>query len=378
MNFFTREYSLKDLVQPLLTQYRRRLRRRQPLLVLSLAAAGVSYWQQGKMLWQEQLTQEIDDAQGLEDALREVLLAREVEEGVATLLLPQAGALHSEQLMLPNLPAKEMLQAVAWEVQHCVPWETGSYSYNYSAGNNMLGDGQQCQVLLAALPDSMRQTWEELCKRLLLRLEYVSLDVQTSAAELAQAWYAGRALPRSYRQRKEQLLCLPPQLAKRWLPQLACAVLALALLVYGGVWGGRYMARQQLQSVEEQLTKYAVWQERQRESRGIEKQIKQLQGLLQSAKAPAQQISGELEALSRQMQPGTWLTVLEYSGMAKPLLLQGQAVDSAAVQVLAENLQQSGRYGRVELLETQQQGSLVAYKLQLLPQEGKSNAKKAR
>lgn len=377
MNFFTKEYSLKDLMQPLLTQCRRRLRRTRPLLVLSLAAADVSYWQRGEMLWQEQLTHEIDDGQGLEDTLREVLLAREVEEGIATLLLPQASDLHNEQLTLPNLPAKEMLQAVSWEMQHCVPWEAGSYSYNYTVGDNVVGDEQQFQVYLAALPDAMRQTWEELCRRLLLRLEYVSLDVQVSAAELAQAWYAGRALPQSYRQRKEQLLCLPPQLTKRWLPQLACGVLALAFLAYVGAWGGRHMARQQLQSVEDQLTKYAIWQERQRESRRIERQIQQLQGLLQSAKVPEQHFSGELEALSRQMQPGAWLTALEYSGMAKPLLLQGQAVDSAAVQALAEGLQQSDRYSRVELLETQQQGSLVAYKLQLLSQEGKRDAKKA-
>lgn len=377
MNFFTKEYSLKDLVRPLLTQCRRRLRRTQPLLVLSLETAGVSYWQQGQMRWQEQLTQEIDDGQGLEEVLREVLLAHEVEEGIATLLLPQAGTLHSEQLTLPKLPAKEMQQAVAWEVQHCVPWEAGSYSYGYSVSNIFVGDEQQCQVHLTVLPDAARQTCKELCKSLLLQMEYVSLDAQLGAAELAQAWYAGKALPRVYRQNAQQPLQLPPQLARRWLPQLACAVLALSLLVYGGAWGGCYMARQQLQSVEGQLAKYAIWQERQRESKMLEKQILQLQGLLQSAKAPAEKLSSEIEILSRKMLPGAWLTVLEYGGAAKPLLLQGQAVDSAAVQALTESLQQSGRYDRVELLETQQQGSLIAYKLQLLPQEGKSNAKKA-
>lgn len=374
---FTKEYKLKELIEPVLTQCRRRLRRTQPLLVLSLTAAGVSYWQQGKMRWQEQLTQDMDDGQCLQDALREVLLAREVEEGIATVLIPKADSLHSELLTLPRLPAREMQQAAAWEVQHCVPWEAGSYSYGYSVSNIATGDEQQCQVQLAALPDALRQTWEQLCQKLLLRLEYVALDTQLSAEELVQAWYAGKGWPQGYRQQKQKQLPLRIAGLRRYLPRLACAVLALAFCAYGAAWGGRYLAQRQLQGVTKQLAGYAPWQERQRESKMVAKQIQQLQGLLQAAKAPALQVSSELEALSRQMLPGTWLTVLEYGGAAKPLLLQGQAVDSAVVQALAEGLQQSGRYSRVELLETQQQGGLAAYRLQLLPQEGKSDAKKA-
>lgn len=377
MNFFTKEYKLKDLAQPILTQCRHRLRFRQPLLVLSLPAASVSYWQQGQLLWQEQLTQETGKVQDLQEELRELLLAREVEEGVATLLLPRTSALHSEQLTLPSLPAKEMLQAVAWEVQQCVPWEPGSYSYGYSVMDSVTVEDQQYQVLLTALPDAERCTLEKLCAKLLLRLEYISLDTQITAENLAQAWYEGKNLPHAYRQQKEQLLRLPRQLTKRWLPQLACGVLVLAILAYAGSWGGRYMAQHQLQSVHKQLAQYVPWQERQRESREIEKQIRDLQGLLQGAKAPAAQVSSELEALSRLMLPGAWLTALEYAGVQKPLLLQGQAVDSVAVQALADNLRQAGNYSRVELLETQQQGGLVAYRLQLLPQEGHSDEKKA-
>lgn len=373
---FTKEYKLTELLAPLLAQVRCRLRSRQPLLVLSLSAASVSYWQQGKMLWSEQLSQAAAGTQELQDELRTLLLAHEVEENIATVLLPQAEDLHSEQLTLPGLPAKEMLQAVAWEAQHCVPWETDSYSYSYSVNDSVVGDKRQCQVQLTALPDAMRCTLEELCAKLLLRLEYISLDTQITAENLAQAWYAGKALPRAYRQRKQQLT-LPLAPAKRWLAQLACCVLVLALLAYAGVCGGRYLAQHQLQGVEKQLMQYAVWQERQRESRELEKQILQLQGLLQSAKAPVAQVSGELEALSCQIQPGAWLTVLEYSGAGRPLLLQGQAVDSVAVQTLTERLQRSGSYSRVELVETQQQGGWLAYRLQLLPQEGKSDAKKA-
>lgn len=376
---FTKDYKLRDIAGPLLTHLRRRLRCAQPLLVLSLADAGVSYWQQGQMLWQEQLKQDVATAQGLEDELRQLLLQHEVEENITTLLLPQAAALHSEQLLLPLLPQKEMLQAVAWEVQHCVPWEAGSYSYGYSVESSLTGDGQQCQVRLAALPDALRQTWQELCAKLLLHLEYISLDTQLGAENLAQGWYAGKALPHSYRQQKQQSLCLPPQLARRWLPRAACGVLMLALLAYAGAWGGRYLAGQQLQSVQKQLAQLAPWQERQRESKAVEQKIQHLQGLLQGAKAPvAVQAGSELEALCCLMRPGAWLTVLEYSGARKPLLLQGQAVDAQAVQALAQGLQQSGRYSRVELLQTQQQGGLTSYKLQLLPQEGKTDAKKAK
>ena len=64
----------EDLFDPVLCACRRRWRRKQALLLLSMQTGEVAYWQNGEHSWQEQLKKEcLADKQSLTDALREIL-----------------------------------------------------------------------------------------------------------------------------------------------------------------------------------------------------------------------------------------------------------------------------------------------------------------
>lgn len=106
------------------------------------------------------------------------------------------------------------------------------------------------------------------------------------------------------------------------------------------------------------------------ESEAVERNCQRLEKLLATASKPSKEASGELERICRQMMPGCWLTLLEYNGGKKPLVLQGQAVDALALESFVEQLQKCGNYSRVELLQSEQQGNIVVYKLQLKLKEG--------
>lgn len=105
--------SVEELFESVRCALRCRWRRKQALLLLSLQTGEVAYWQNGEHSWQEQLNEEcLADKQRLTDALREILLARDVEEGAAVLLLPAAATVYSEQLLLPLMRRRELQAAL--------------------------------------------------------------------------------------------------------------------------------------------------------------------------------------------------------------------------------------------------------------------------
>lgn len=109
--------SVEELFESVRCALRCRWRRKQALLLLSLQTGEVAYWQNGKRSWQEQLNEEcLADKQRLTDALREILLKREVEEGAAVLLSPATATMYSEQLLLPLMQQRELQAALQWEV----------------------------------------------------------------------------------------------------------------------------------------------------------------------------------------------------------------------------------------------------------------------
>ena len=141
-------------------------------------------------------------------------------------------------------------------------------------------------------------------------------------------------------------------------------------MAYASAWGGCYLAQRDLQEVEQQLEQYAEWEQRMQESEVVERNCQRLEKLLAVASKPSKEAVGELERICRQMMPGCWLTLLEYNGSKKPLVLQGQAVDNLALESFVEQLQKCGNYSRVELLQSQHQGNVLVYKLQLQMKEG--------
>lgn len=367
---YGKSISVEELFEPVLCALCCRWRRKQALLLLSLQTGQVAYWQNGEHSWQEQLNEEcLADKQRLTDALREILLARDVEEGVAVLLLPAAATVYSEQLLLPSMRRRELQAALKWEVQQSVPWMHEDYTYSFEAHVIGEADEQQYQVMFAALQNASRAELEQLCRSLMLKLQGIWLGKVTLDAA-ATAWFAGKPLPPVYRQQQKNLQSVAATF-DRWLPKVSCAVFALALLAYGSAWGGCYLAQRDLQEVEQQLKQYAEWEQRMQESEVVERNCQRLEKLLAAVSKPSKEAVGELERICRQMMPGCWLTLLEYNGSKKPLVLQGQAVDNLALESFVEQLQKCGNYSRVELLQSQQQGNVLVYKLQLQMKEGK-------
>lgn len=367
---YGKSISVKELFEPVLCALRCRWRRKQALLLLSLQTGQVAYWQNGERSWQEQLDEEcLADKQRLTDALREILLARDVEEGAAVLLLPAAAMMYSEQMVLPSMRRRELQAALQWEVQQSVPWMHEDYTYSFEA--HVIGevDEQQYQVMFAALQNASRAELEQLCRSLMLKLQGILLGSKT-IDEAADKWFAGKSLPSIYRQKQR---CLQGVAATfgRYLTKAGCAALGLAILAYASAWGGCYLAQRDLQEVEQQLKQYAEWEQRMQESEVVERNCQRLEKLLAAVSKPSKEAVGELERICRQMMPGCWLTLLEYNGSKKPLVLQGQAVDNLALESFVEQLQKCGNYSRVELLQSQQQGNVLVYKLQLQMKEGK-------
>lgn len=367
---YGKSISIEELFEPVLCALRCRWRRKRALLLLSLQTGQVAYWRNGELSWQEQMDEEfLENKQRLADTLREMLLKREVEEGAMVLLLPAAAMMYSEQLVLPSMRRRELQAALKWEVQQSVPWPEEGYTYSFEVTEFSEAGEQQCRVAFMALQDASRTELEQLCSSLFLKLQGILLD-DITIDEAAVGWFAGKALPTVYRQ-KQKSLQSAAAIFGRWLPKISCAALALALLAYGGAWGGCYLAQRDLQEVEQRLAQYAEWKQRMQESKAVEHRCQRLEKLLATASKPSKEAGGELERICRQMMPGCWLTLLEYNGSKKPLVLQGQAVDNLALESFVEQLQKCGNYSRVELLQSQQQGNVLAYKLQLQMKEGK-------
>ena len=362
--------SVKELFESVLCALRCRWRRNQTLLLLSLQTGEVAYWQNGERSWQEQLNEEcLADKQRIIDALREILLKREVEEGAAVLLLPATETMYSEQLLLPLMQQRELQTALQWEVQQSVPWMHENYTYSFEAHVIGEADEQQYQVMFAALQNTSRAELEQLCRSLMLKLQGILLGSKT-IDEAAEKWFAGKPLPSVYRQKQTRLQGIAATFG-RYLKIAGCAALGLAILAYGTAWGGCYLAQRNLQEVERQLVQYVEWEQRMQESEAVERSCQRLEKLLAAAPKSSKEAVGELECISRQMLPGCWLTLLEYNGSKKPLVLQGLAIDNLALESFVEQLQKCGNYSRVELLQSQQQDNVLIYKLQLQIKEGK-------
>lgn len=362
--------SVEELFEPVRCALRCRWRRKQALLLLSLQTGQVAYWQNGEHSWQEQLNDEcLADKQRLTDALREILLARDVEEGAAVLLLPAAATVYSEQLLLPLMQQCELQAALKWEVQQSVPWPEEGYTYSFEATEFSEAGEQQCRVTFTALQDTSRIELEHLCSSLLLKLQGILLSDMT-LDEAVEGWFSGKSLTPVYRQKQKRLQGIAATFG-RYLTKAGYAVLGLAILAYGSAWGGCYLAQHDLLEVEQQLVQNTVWRQRMQESEAVERNCQRLEKLLAAVSKPSKEAVGELERICRQMMPGCWLTLLEYNGSKKPLVLQGQAVDNLALESFVEQLQKCGIYSRVELLQSQQQGNVLVYKLQLQMKEGK-------
>lgn len=427
------------LINDVMSLIKCRLRRDKPLVLLTLDnKVRLSLYQQSALQWEESFPYENDAA--LEACVRDCLLEHDVEENVPALLLLDAGRLQSEQLTLPTLTAKQLRKTLAWEAEQL--FTECSYCYKTMAATaasegaelttSLQQDAEQQLVQLYALSYAQQKLYGDLCCRLLMKLEAICVLEQESAqkseqgqsalleqevmqadTEMAvkqgdarveravQQWFAGA-----------ELLRFPPlptavdwqyyrDTARTLLPRVACASLLLAVLVFGYAFAAHYLAQGELQSLQQDAERYAVWHERRAESVQLEQRLAALKQQAQQRKAVTG-VSKELEAWGGLRLQGAYLTRLEFKTSQEKqnadalvkaqekqhdtniqgkkiesnkqnaaVTVRGVARDEQALDGLLESLQRSSRYSSVQLVQVQRQADATAFSVQTSVTGGK-------
>lgn len=390
------------------------------LLVIALGeAVRLSLYQQSALQWEESFPYENDAA--LETSVRDCLLEHDVEENVPALLLLDAGRLQSEQLTLPTLTAKQLRKTLAWEAEQL--FTECSYCYKTMAGaaasegaeltTSLQQDAEQQLVQLYALPYAQQKLYGDLCCRLLMKLEAICVLEQESAQKSEQG-DADARVERSVQQwfAGAELLRFPPlptavdwqyyrDTARTLLPRVACASLLLAVVALGYAFAAHYLAQGELQSLQQDAERYAVWHERRAESVQLEQRLAALKQQAQQRKAVTG-VSKELEAWGGLRLQGAYLTRLEFktsqekqnaAALVKAqekqrdtdiqgkkiesnkqnaaVTVRGVASDEQALDGLLESLQRSGRYSSVQLVQVHRQADATAFSVQTSVAGGK-------
>ena len=419
----------------------RRWRADKQLLVIALGeAVHLSLYQQSALQWEESFLYENDAA--LEACVSDCLLEHDVEENVPALLLLDAGRLQSEQLTLPTLTAKQLRKTLAWEAEQL--FTECSYCYKTMAGaaasegaeltTSLQQDEEQQLVQLYALPYAQQKLYGDLCCRLLVRLQAICVLEQESAQKSEQGQSAlleqevmqadtemavkqGDADARVERAVQQwfagaELLAFPQlptavdwqhyrDTARTLLLRIACASLLLAVLVFGYAFAAHYLAQGELQSLQQDAERYAVWHERRAESVQLEQRLAALKQQAQQRKAVTG-VSKELEAWGGLRLQGAYLTRLEFKTSQEKqkadalvkaqekqhdtdiqgkkiesnkqnaaVTVRGVARDEQALDGLLESLQRSSRYSSVQLVQVQRQADATAFSVQASVAGGK-------
>lgn len=391
----------------------RRWRADKQLLVIALGeAVRLSLYQQSALQWEESFPYENDAA--LEACVRDCLLEHDVEENVPALLLLDAGRLQSEQLTLPTLTPKQLRKTLAWEAEQlftecsycCKTMAGAAASEGAELTTSLQQDAEQQLVQLYALPYAQQKLYGDLCCRLLMKLQAICVleqesgqkseqgDADARVERSVQQWFAGA-----------ELLRFPPlptavdwqyyrDTARTLLPRVACASLLLAVVALGYAFAAHYLAQGELQSLQQDAERYAVWHERRAESVQLEQRLAALKQQAQQRKAVTG-VSKELEAWGGLRLQGAYLMRLEFKtsqekqnadalvkaqGKQHDTDIQGKKIESnkqnAAVTVrgvardeqaldgLLESLQRSSRYSSVQLMQVHRQADATAFSVQ--------------
>lgn len=426
------------LINDVMSLIKCRLRRDKALVLLTLDnKVRLSLYRQSALQWEESFPYENDAA--LEACVRDCLLEHDVEENVPALLLLDAGRLQSEQLTLPTLTAKQLRKTLVWEAEQL--FADCSYCYKTMAGaaasegaeltTSLQQDAEQQLVQLYALPYAQQKLYGDLCSRLLMKLQAICVLEQESAqkseqgqsalpeqevmqadtemaaeqgdarvARAVQQWFAGA-----------ELLAFPPlptavdwqhyrDTARTLLPRVACASLLLAVVVLGYAFAAHYLAQGELQSLQQDAERYAVWHERRAESVQLEQRLAALKQQAQQRKAVTG-VSKELEVWGGLRLQGAYLTRLEFKTLQEKqnadalvkvqekqqdadikgkkkddkqnavVTVRGVASDEQALDGLLESLQRSSRYSSVQLMQVHRQADGTAFSVQASVAGGK-------
>lgn len=376
--FFTETYTL------LLKYIRRYWRRKNNLLIVELQNRGlvVSLWHFEKCLWQEScLFNDIEneiifkadsesrnyDFSLVEEKLREFLLQRDVEENIVTIIIPAVFMLHMEQLKMPVLSETELHNAIIWEIEHSMLWETEDYSYVYTS--ELAVKEKYIKVFIYTLSKKDQLYLEMMSKSLLIKLQGISIE--TNSANVAERWFSGAKQYFFQEVKCKKRLFLFLEKFLHYLPRITVVILLLSVLTYIGSLVGYYSAENKFSQVKAEIEKNSLWEERIQESKIIEEKINKLEKQSISKKIKHTFLSMEAERLGKLLPFGCRLTLAEWSKGKKQLFIEGQALDMNIANKFFEQLQSSNNYSQVKIIQSQQQQNFIIYKVQLVIKEKK-------
>jgi len=237
------------------------------------------------------------------------------------------------QLTLPMMPAKEVAEAVRWELPLHVPYAEGSFYYDYK----ILGDSDGMQNILVAV----------ILKKLFDELDEAA---QTQDLILTSVNVAGY---------EEQGFNLVPDAAKRKRVPLAklyslgtVSVLVLGVVLISGGWCYKTVQASRLQKVQAQIQNLSLWQKRYEEQEVRSQKIKAFSETLQKLERERLLWSKVLPALGSSTPENCWLTNIKQREASKIVEVYGKAKSMEEVKKLLENLQVSKNFTKVTLAET--------------------------
>lgn len=267
-------------------------------------------------------------------------------------------ALQEEQvftchLALPMMPARELAEAVRWELPLHVPFNEEGYHYNYRIAGK--SDGLQ-QVEVFVVSKELVAQYDELAKSRGLVL--TALRVQTGKDNLNLLMDAKKRM----RPSATKLYNLGTALA-----------LGLGVLLLAGSYCYREQQLGKLSEAEVRLRGLQIWQQRFEDGEARQKKLDQLTTTLRNLEEEGLVWSEVLATLGSSMPKDCWLVSVKQKEASRMLEVHGKAKGVPQVKQLLQNLEASTVFKRVSLTETGEgKNGLLSYKLLL---EGKGAGK---
>ena len=256
------------------------------------------------------------------------------------------------EFTLPMMPAKELKEAVRWELPFQIPFADGSYYYDYKKLKDI--DGMQLVQTIAVEKEVVTQLDDEAKEKGLL-LVAVGVEGYPSY-NLLPDWQKRISFPRSTLYKGGTVLVMS-----------LVILLCTGSLWYKSVWVSKLQASQQ------KLEEMASWQKRYDKHNANQKRIVALQKAIKEYSKKRILWSEVLPILGAGTPKNCWLTQIKQREDDYLLELQGKASNMQELQGLLENLQTTKKFKNIKLLETMEvKGSLLGYKILL---QGRDEAK---
>lgn len=327
------------------------------------------------------------------------------------------GYCYREELEMPLLPRAQLQEALDWELPEHIPWEQGSYSYDFSTQNivnNEEKTNNSQQIKIYALPKQTVANVLELLREqgwscLALTVTEAVQELEEESIDLTKVdFYEGFYRPEQLLHLKESYkICIQlgwvyylkeilvdflPARQKRWawlearagiLTLLSKIVLLLSMLLIVGANVGKYYASYELKQQQQSSAKLSHWEQRIKDWQQLDKQKQALQKEISALTSQKLYWSKYLQHIAYALPQGVWLTKLQQGklveGRDSSLVIWGKAQRLEQLTNLVEALKKSKAFKEVELTHTQEGknvGELLEFTLQTKITKGSAKNEK--